>query len=54
MSRNITKSYLSRDEIILLVNSEEAKNTNLYGNLYDILLKIRKLKAASLDELENR
>ena len=53
MSRNITKSYLSRDEISLLVNSEEAKNTNLYGNLYDILLKIRKLKAVSLDELEN-
>lgn len=53
MSRKITKSDLSRDEISLLVNSEEAKNTKLYGNLYEILLQLRELKAITLEELEN-
>ncbi len=36
MSRKMTKSDLSRADISLLINSEEAKNTQLYGNLYDI------------------
>lgn len=54
MSRRMTKSDLSRDEISLLINSEEAKNTQLYGNLYDILLQIKELKAISLEELERR
>lgn len=43
MSRKITKLDLSRDEISLLVNSEEPKNTKLYGNLYEILLQLREL-----------
>lgn len=54
MSRKITKSDLSRDEISLLINSEEAKNIQLYGNLYDILLQIKELKAITLEELESR
>lgn len=52
MSRKMTKSDLSRDEISLLINSEEAKDTKLYGNLYEILLKLRELKAITLEELE--
>lgn len=54
MSRKMTKSDLSRDEISLLINSEEAKDTQLYGNLYEILLQLSDLKAITLDELENR
>lgn len=54
MSRKMTKSYLSRDEISLLIHSEEPKNTKLYGNLYEILLQIKELKAITLEELENR
>lgn len=54
MSRRMTKSYLSRDEISLLIHSEEPKNTKLYGNLYEILLQIKELKAITLEELENR
>lgn len=50
----MTKSDLSRDEISLLINSEEAKDTQLYGNLYKILLQLSDLKAITLDELENR
>lgn len=53
MSRKTTKSDLSRADISLLINSEEAKNTQLYGNLYDILLQIKDLKAITLEELEN-
>ena len=51
MSRKMTKSILSRDEITLFKHSEELKNTDLYGNLYDILYKINKMKAISIDEL---
>lgn len=51
MSRKMTKSILSRDEITLFKHSEELKNTDLYGNLYDILFKINKIKAISIDEL---
>lgn len=54
MSRKMTKSDLSRADISLLINSEEAKNTQLYGNLYDVLLQIRDLKAITLQELEGR
>ena len=54
MSRKMTKSDLSRDEISLLLNSEEPKNTKLYGNLYDILLQVKELKAITLEELENQ
>lgn len=51
MSRNTTKSILSRDEISLLRNSDEIKNTELYGNLYNVLTKIVKLEAVTLNEL---
>ncbi len=54
MSRKITKSDLSRDEISLLINSEEAKDRNLYGNLYEVLLLTKELKAVTLKELEDR
>lgn len=54
MSRKMTKSDLSRADISLLINSEEAKNAQLYGNLYDILVQIRDLKAITLEELKNR
>lgn len=52
MSRKLSKSDLSRADISLLINSEEAKNNHLYGNLYDILLQIKDLRAISLDELK--
>ena len=52
MSRKATKSILSRDEISLLKSSEEIKNTDLYGNLFNILLEITKLEAVTLDELK--
>ena len=51
MSRRTTKSILSRDEISLLLYSEETKNTKIYGNLYEVLVQIKDLKAISLDEL---
>lgn len=51
MSRKTTKSILSRDEISLLINSEEPKNNQIYGNLYEVLLKISNLKAATLQQL---
>ncbi len=54
MSRKMTKSDLSRADISLLINSEETRNTQLYGNLYDILVQIRNLKAITLEELKNR
>lgn len=53
MSRKTTKSILSRDEISLFINSEEIKNTSIYGNLYNILNKIKELKATTLDQLIN-
>lgn len=52
MSRKTTKSILSRDEISLLINSEEIKNTDLYGNLYNILLHIIELEAVTINQLK--
>lgn len=46
-------SILILDEINLLLNSEEPKNTEIYGNLYEVLLKIKNLKAISLNELKS-
>lgn len=54
MSRKTTKSDLSRADISLLIYSEETKNAQLYGNLYDVLLQIGDLKAITLEELKNR
>lgn len=51
MSRKTTKSILSRDEISLLKNSDEIRNTDLYGNLYSILLQITEPEAVTLNEL---
>lgn len=51
MSRKTTKSILSRDEISLLRNSEEIKNTDLYGNLFNTLSQIVELEAVTLNEL---
>ena len=51
MSRKITKSILSIDEVNLLLNSEEPKNTGLYGNLYEVLNKIDNRKAITIEEL---
>lgn len=45
MSRKTTKSILSCDEISLLKSSEEIKDIDLYGNLYNTLLEITKPKA---------
>lgn len=53
MSRKMTKSDLSRADISLLINSEEPKNSQLYGNLYDTLIKIKTLKAITLEELKS-
>lgn len=53
MSRKTTKSILSRDEISLLLNSEEPKNQQIYGNLHDILLQIKDLKAITMQQLIN-
>lgn len=53
MSRKMTKSDLSRADISLLINSEETKNIQLYGNLYNILLQIKDLKAITIQELES-
>ena len=53
MSRKTTKSILSRDEVCLLLYSEEPKNTEVYGNLYEVLLTIKDLKAITSDELQN-
>ena len=51
MSRKITKSILSIDEVNLLLNSDEPKNTELYGNLYEVLSKIDNRKAITIEEL---
>lgn len=53
MSRKMTKSILSRDEITLFKHSEELKNTELYGNLYDILSNFDGHKAVSIEDLSN-
>ena len=52
MSRQLTKSILSRDEISLLLNSEEPKNESLYGNLFEVLKNVTDLKAISLARLD--
>jgi len=51
MSRKTTKSILSRDEISLLINSEEPKNIELYGNLYSVIRSLQNIKAVSLEQL---
>lgn len=53
MGRKTTKSILSRDEISLLLNSEETKNIKLYGNLYSVLCELQNLKAVTLEQLQN-
>lgn len=45
------KTVLNLIEINLLLNSEEPKNTELYGNLYFVLSGLNKLKAISLDDM---
>lgn len=52
MSRNVTKSILSRDEISLLIHSEEPKKQNLYGNLYNVLKSVKHLKAITIGQLD--
>lgn len=52
MSKKLSKSILSRDEISLLLNSEEPKNELLYGNLFFVLNNIQGLKAVSLEQLD--
>lgn len=47
----MSKTVLNLIEINLLLNSEEPKNTELYGNLYSVLSDLRKLKAVSFDSL---
>lgn len=47
----MSKTVLNLIEINLLLNSEEPKNTELYGNLYFVLSELNKLKAVSLDDL---
>ena len=47
------KTVLTLDEINLLKNSEELKDTNLYGNLYDCILKLQNPKATSLESIPN-
>lgn len=51
MSRKTTKSILSRDEISLLRNSEILKDTDLYGNLYNVLTQLPELKAVTISDL---
>lgn len=45
------KAILTLDEINLLLKSEEAKNINLYGNLYSVLSQLKPSKAVSIDNL---
>ena len=49
----MTKSVLSRADISMLINSEEAKKNDLYGNLYYVLLQIKDLKAITIEELKD-
>lgn len=51
MSRKISKSILSLDEINLLRYSEEPKNTQLYGNLLEAINTMEHCKAVELEEL---
>lgn len=47
----MAKTVLTLDEINLLLNSEEPKNTELYGNLYFVLYSLQTKKAVSLEQL---
>lgn len=49
----MSKTVLTIDDINLLKNSEEPKNTELYGNLYDVLCTLQNPKAVSLEQLQN-
>ncbi len=49
----MSKTILNLIEINLLLNSEEPKNIDLYGNLYSVLSQLQKLKAVSIDDLSN-
>ena len=51
MSRKTTKAILSRDEISLLINSDEPQNIELYGNLYSTLCNLQNIKAITMDQL---
>lgn len=48
----MAKTVLSLDDINLLKNSEEIKNKELYGNLYEVLCNIEKPKAVTLEQLQ--
>lgn len=47
----MSKTVLALDDINLLKNSEEPKNIDLYGNLYQILCNLQNPKAVSLEQL---
>lgn len=49
----MSKAILVLDEINLLLNSEEPKNTKLYGNLFEVLSNITETKAISMEEIIN-
>lgn len=44
---------ITADEISLFKHSEELKNTELYGNLYEVLSKIEKPKTMAINKLPN-
>lgn len=48
----MAKSVLTLDEINLLKNSEEPKNTELYGNLYKVICQLDNPRAVSLEQLQ--
>lgn len=48
-NKSKNKSLLKKQDIVLLKNSEEVKNTNIYGNLYESLAPYTKL---SLNDLK--
>lgn len=47
----MSKTVLNIIELNLLLNSEEPKNTELYGNLSEVLLKLENIRAVSLEHL---
>lgn len=47
----LSKSVLTLDDINLLKNSEEPKNTELYGNLYQVLCSLTNSKAVTIEQL---
>lgn len=48
----MAKSVLTLDEINLLKNSEEPQNTELYGNLYEVICQLDNPRAVSLEQLQ--